>query len=109
MAIELSESSNDASTTARPAREVALEAAALDAARMWTEATRGGLAREGRPIAGGFPGTVNEARARSGEVAARVLVKLSLPPMTHDELGRVTRIAYDEARRLWRANVRPAA
>lgn len=85
-------------------RESALAEAAVDAARAWADGCVRVLALEGRAIAGSWPGTVNEARARSRDRASRRLVSLSLSPLTHDELGRITRITYDEARRLWRAS-----
>jgi hypothetical protein len=91
---------------ARGPRDVALEGAAIDAARKWTTGCFDLLAHEGRAIEGGWPGTMNEARARSADLAGRALLTLALPRMTHEEHGRVARITYDEARRLWRASSR---
>lgn len=89
-------------------RDVALEEVARDAARTWTTGCVRVLAGEGRPIEGGWPGTMNEARARTAELATRALARLALSPVTHEELGRLARITYDEARRLWRASLTSA-
>ncbi|MBX3185818.1 MAG: hypothetical protein KF819_02340 [Labilithrix sp.] len=85
-------------------REHMLDATALDAARAWIEHLVEELSREGRAIEGGWPGTINEARGRCGSLAARALAVHAMPALDRDELGRLTRIAYDEARRLWRAS-----
>ncbi len=87
----------------RTARDVLLEQAAFDAARTWASACCLELTREGRPIEGGWPGTMPEARTRAGAHVGRMLVERSMPALTHDELGRVARITYDEARRSWRS------
>jgi hypothetical protein len=80
---------------------VLLEQAAFEAARAWATACRVELAREGRRVEGGWPGTLPEARVRAGAQAARALSERSMSTLTHDELGRVARITYDEARRSW--------
>jgi len=100
------EASSSSSSSRR--RDHLLDATALDAARGWTKHVMEVLSREGRAIAGGWPGTINEARGRCGALAARALAAHSMPPLARDELGRLTRIAYDEARRLWRASDRLA-
>ncbi|MBX3226216.1 MAG: hypothetical protein KIT84_28410 [Labilithrix sp.] len=51
---------------------------------------------------------MNEARARFEGDASRALGSASLSPLTRDELARLTRFTYDEARRLWRTNVVPS-
>ena len=83
-------------------RDSLLEQAALDVARTWDKECRVELAREGRPVEGGWPGTMPEARMRAGAHVARMLVDKSMTALTYDELGRVARIAYDAARRSWR-------
>jgi hypothetical protein len=84
-------------------RAAIVEAAALEAARAWADASRAALVRDGRKIEGGWPGTLGEARAHAAARIAPALSKRSLPDLTHDELGRAARITYDEARRTWRA------
>src|SRR4051812_40182217 len=78
-----------------------LDQAALEAARSWTRAYCAELAREGRRVEGGWPGTIREARTRAAVEAARVLSKESMVALTHDELDRLARSTYDEARRSW--------
>src|SRR5262245_28681488 len=79
-------SSQDPSES-RPSREAILEGSALEAARIWATSCVEELAREGRPIEGGWPGTMPEARGRAGGLAARTLARLSMPALAHDELG----------------------
>ena len=85
----------------KSSRDVLLEQAAFDAARAWATACRDELAREGRRVEGGWPGTLPEARMHASAQAGRALSERSLSALTHDELGRVARITYDEARRSW--------
>jgi hypothetical protein len=84
-------------------RETLLERAAFDAARAWTRALRAQLAREGRRVEGGWPGTIREARTRGAAEAAKVLTGRSMSGLSHEELERVARITNDESRRSWRA------
>jgi hypothetical protein len=84
-------------------RDTLLERASLEAARAWTTEFRAELARDGRPLEGGWPGTMPEARMRASAHASRALVERSMSALTYDELGRIARITYDEARRSWRA------
>jgi hypothetical protein len=103
---ESSRPANDApsSSSSSSSREQFLDATALDAARTWTRQVVRELSGSGRAIAGGWPGTVKEARGLCGTLATRALVARSMSPLARDELGRLTRISYDEARRIWRAN-----
>lgn len=83
-----------------------LERAALEAARSWALAYCAELAREGRRVEGGWPGTIREARARAATEGANVLRKQVMPMLTHDELERLARITFDEARRCWAGRAR---
>jgi hypothetical protein len=85
------------------ARGVLLDKIAFEAARTWAEACRAELAREGRRVEGGWPGTMPEARTRAAGEATRALALRSMSALTHEELGRLARITYDEARRSWGA------
>ena len=84
------------------AREALIEQAAMAAARAWATACRVALVREGRRVEGGWPGTLPEARMRASAEAGRALARESMTALTHDELGRLARITYDEARKTWR-------
>lgn len=82
-------------------RDDLLDRAALDAGGAWTRAYRAELMVEGRRAEGGWPGTIREARARAASEGARVLSAQSLAGLTHEELDRIARITYEEARRAW--------
>jgi hypothetical protein len=105
MVILHSESSrrNDDSSTG-PRREIVLQETAAQAARDWTGRWFRTLADDGRPVEGGWPGTLREARACVAADAGRVLEGRAMPALTRDELSRVTRITYEHARRLWRTS-----
>lgn len=75
---------------------------AVLAARTWANEWIATLTSEGRPIAGGWPGTMSDARARAGALASRTLISLSMAALDHDELRDLTRDTYKEAQRCWR-------
>lgn len=102
-AVYVGPSGSDGDSSTSPRRDVVLEETAGQAARAWTSSLFGALAGDGRPVEGGWPGTVPEARGRIAAFAARTLEGMSLPPLTSDELSHLTRITYEEARRIWRA------
>ena len=79
-----------------------LDRAASGAALVWTGAFFSELQREGRRVEGGWPGTVREARTRAANEAARVLTQGSMAALTGEELDRLARITYEEARKSWR-------
>jgi hypothetical protein len=65
----------------------------------WARASAEAVQREGRVVAGGWPGTVSEAKALAGECARRARVR-ALGPR---ELRELTRLVYAAARRNWLA------
>jgi hypothetical protein len=69
--------------------------------RAWAEEWFDDLRRQGRPIAGGWPGTMSEARSRVRHNVDAMLTKQSLPPMSHDELTEGAQLTYETARSLW--------
>jgi hypothetical protein len=83
-----------------------IDQAALEAARSWMRAYAADLRREGRRVEGGWPGTLREARARASTEGARVLSTRSMPMLTHDEIERIARITFAEARRCWAGKAR---
>jgi len=84
-----------------------LEEAAIDAGNRWAAARRDELVREGRPVEGGWPGTLPEARVRVAAHAGRALTARAMSALTYDELGHAARVTYGEARRSWLAMPRP--
>ena len=75
---------------------------ALQAARSWATECISALAAEGRPVAGGWPGTMSDARARAGALATRTLGTHAMTALDHDELRDLTHATYKEAQRCWR-------
>ena len=93
------------------ARQALLDATAADVGRQLFAMYRDELVREGRPLEGGWPGTLREARVLATNVLASIFAERRLSSPTEEELGCVMRGAYDEARRVWRrssAEKRPA-
>lgn len=78
------------------------EARAETAGRDWAAAVRGALHSEGRRAAGGWPGTMSEARAE--------LLRAMGPgaSSTPDEVSRLARILYSAARESWLMHRDPA-
>jgi hypothetical protein len=69
----------------------------------WAEGWRAEMAKEGRPIAGGWPGTLGEARARVAAHFDHELRRRKMAHLTSDELATATRAAFGQARRDWLA------
>ena len=86
----------------RSLREVLVEQIAVDTARHWIEEVRLELVRDGRPMDGAFPGTLSEARARSGEAFRRAASQRDLGVPDPTELDHVAHLTTGEARRAWR-------
>ncbi len=82
-------------------RAAALERLANEVAASWVASYLESLSQEGRPIEGGWPGTMPEARMRMDDHARHLLTARSMDALTTEELGQFTRIVYDEARRSW--------
>ena len=82
------------------ARRIALEQAALDTAKAWADSRIVELRAEGREVAGGWPGTLSEARHFVRANLARKGVLL----VTYDELEQAARTTYAKARSTWLAN-----
>jgi hypothetical protein len=83
---------------AASSRRLLLEQAAVAAAEAWAGLCMHTLRAEGRAVAGGWPGTMSEAR---GWARAKLAVKGMTP--THDELEWLVRTTYALARDTWRA------
>jgi hypothetical protein len=81
-------------------RRTALERAALDTAKAWAGSRMNALRAEGREVAGGWPGTLSEAR----HFVRAQLARNGLSLVTHDELEQAARATYATARSTWLAN-----
>ncbi len=88
-------------------RQVLLAWAARAEACAWTSWWVGELRRQNRPIAGGWPGTLSEARVR---VARRIAVELG-PQLaaTRQEVEEAARVTYGAARDEWNESREPEA
>jgi hypothetical protein len=73
-------------------------------ASIWCERLRD----EGRHIAGGWPGTLQEARSRVQEYFDRELPTRGMPLLTRPELDAATTATYERARSNWLTVVREA-
>jgi hypothetical protein len=82
-----------------------LVATAVAIGRRWFAQQRVQTIGEGRVLAGGWPGTVREARVLVAAFLAPVLAHYRMPPPTHEEVGWVIYTAYDEARNAWLTSI----
>lgn len=86
-------------------REALLARAATAEAIAWASWWRAELRRQERPLEGGWPGTLSEARAR---IVRRVAAELGPDfALTPQELDRTARTTYGAARRDWNDAVVP--
>jgi hypothetical protein len=84
-------------------RKNLLEEGSNTAGERWAAGWRDDLRAQGRPAAGGWPGTVAEARARVIALLGPELHRRKMVALTHEELERAARCAYARARRDWLA------
>jgi hypothetical protein len=91
----------------KEARRAWLEEGAIAASKLWVGGWREALRRQGRPAAGGWPGTVAEARAHVVAYFTAELHRRNMPALTHDELMWAAKTAYAAAKRDWRASCEP--
>jgi len=88
-------------------RRAILEQSAIDLGLRWAEQERRDLHLEGRPAAGGWPGTLREARTRvERDILPEVLRRL-MTPVTLEEREHAARTAYASARSEWRRHADP--
>jgi hypothetical protein len=93
-----------------PAERLALlEQSAIDLGLRWAKQQRQELHREGRPAAGGWPGTLREARTRVEQDILPKVARRVMAPVTREERERAARTAYASARSEWRRNLEPEA
>lgn len=78
-----------------------LDDIALEIGQRLYTVQRDALIGEGRSIAGGWPGTMREARSVVAPTLGQVLARRAMSAATDDELRSVMHAAYGEARRAW--------
>ncbi|HEY2409006.1 MAG TPA: hypothetical protein VGM29_13960 [Polyangiaceae bacterium] len=81
-----------------------LDKAATAAGTLWAQRWCDELRREGRPVVGGWPGTLREARAQVNAHLGMSLGKRRLS-FTREELERAAKTAYTAAKNSWLAKV----
>lgn len=72
---------------------------AAEAGDGWARECAGELVRQERPVAGGWPGTLSEARSRT--IAALTRRTGTCPPMSQDSLRTFSQATYTSAKRTW--------
>jgi hypothetical protein len=90
-------------------RRLFLEQSAVTLGRRWAEQWRDDLRREGRPAAGGWPGTLREARARVERHLRVEAANRRMPAVTDAERELLARQAYASARAEWCLKAEPEA
>jgi hypothetical protein len=88
------------------ARRSLLERAAASVGERWAHAQLAELVRERRPAAGGWPGTISEARSRVRTFVGGVLARERLEPAAPAEIDHAARCAYARARAVWLASAK---
>jgi hypothetical protein len=89
------------------ARRAFIEETAAALGRSWAEARRAELHREGRPAAGGWPGTLREARSCVERELPRELKDHRMTAITTNEREIAARATYASARVEWRRCAEP--
>ena len=90
-------------TTSAEARRLAVLEKAHGLGEVWAEATRADLRHEQRILAGGWPGTLSEARARAFAHFSSAASVGDLGALDAPELELAAREVYARARQVWLA------
>jgi hypothetical protein len=85
-------------------RQSVLERSAHDLGERWARERVEELRSEDRPAAGGWPGTMAQARACTRAHVSAELARLRLAGPTPEELERAARLTYARARAVWLAS-----
>jgi hypothetical protein len=88
------------------ARRLLIERAAMAAADDWVRRLSGELLAERRAAAGGWPGTMSEARNCTRAYVIGELARRQATPPTADELEFAARASYARARTQWLSGAR---
>jgi hypothetical protein len=67
----------------------------------WARSLCASIKQQGRPIAGGWPGTIVEARARIALHLHQELATRGMPPLCQDELDVAANATYARAKEEW--------
>ncbi len=104
-----SDASSDDDTP--PARSVVLKNTSEAVGRTWALECVNALRESGRPIEGGWPGTLPEARARILRKLSLELSAQGMLPLNASEIGPVSSSTNAQAKRSWHlvAKRRPSA
>ncbi|MGK3986604.1 hypothetical protein WMF37_36625 [Sorangium sp. So ce291] len=89
------------------ARQRFIEQSATTLGQAWARRWRQDLHREGRPAAGGWPGTLREARTQVEITLPGEMLHRKMPAITGVERELAARTAYASARNEWRRHIEP--
>jgi hypothetical protein len=87
-------------------RSLLLERTAVAVGETWARGWLAELGSEGRSAAGGWPGTITQARSRVRAVVTAELARARFQPAAADEVDRTARAAYARAREVWLASAK---
>ena len=87
-------------------RSLLLERTAVTVGETWARGWLAELGSEGRSAAGGWPGTITQARSRVRAVVTAELARARFQPAAADEVDRTARAAYARAREVWLASAK---
>jgi hypothetical protein len=90
-------------------RRLFLEQSAITLGQSWADQWRDDLRREGRPAAGGWPGTLREARVRVEHHLLTEVTRRKMSAVTEAEREVAARKAYASARAQWCRQAEPEA
>ena len=90
-------------------RRLFLEQSAITLGQSWADQWRDDLRREGRPAAGGWPGTLREARVRVEHHLLAEVTRRKMSAVTEAEREVAARKAYASARAQWCRQAEPEA
>ena len=92
-----------------PARCQVLELGTTSAGARWAASFRHELRKQGRPAAGGWPGTMSEARVHVAAYLATELRRRGMGMLTEQERELAARAVYAAARSHWLMRREPEA
>lgn len=92
-----------------PARCELLELESSSAGARWAACCRDELRKQSRQAAGGWPGTMSEARAHVAAYIGTELRRRGMGALTHQESELAARAVYAAARRHWLLRREPEA